>query len=99
MTQDLLDEYRPYYDSEINAAMCRLSESPYFPALAAYVYPTRAPEDVKRQIRAYTTIRALPRRTRDLRNHFRQQPDAPAGCGRYWQIEQNVQNNPWRNGA
>jgi hypothetical protein len=51
------NDYRPYTDSEINAAMCRLSESPYFPALAAYVYPTRAPEDVKRQIRAYTTIR------------------------------------------
>ena len=53
---EVLEEYRPYYDEEINAAMHRIAASPYFPLLAAYAYPDRNPEDVKKQIRAYTTI-------------------------------------------
>ena len=56
MNPQIFNEYRPYYDSEINAAMRRIADSPYFSALAAYVYPTRTPEEVRKQICAYTTI-------------------------------------------
>jgi hypothetical protein len=56
LTPEILEDYRPYYNEEINAAMCRIANSPYFPLLSAYVYPDRSPEEVKKQICAYTTI-------------------------------------------
>ncbi|MDR0872790.1 MAG: acyltransferase [Prevotellaceae bacterium] len=56
LTPEILEDYRPYYDEEINAAMHRIADSAYFPVLSAYVYPERSPEDVKKQICAYTTI-------------------------------------------
>jgi len=56
LSPEILEEYRPYYDEEINAAMHRIAGSSYFPLLSAYVYPDRNPEDVKKQICAYTTI-------------------------------------------
>jgi hypothetical protein len=56
ITHEILEDYRPYYDEEINAAMHRIADSAYFPLLSAYVYPDRSPEEVKKQICAYTTI-------------------------------------------
>ena len=56
LTPEILEDYRPYYNEEINAAMHRIAASPYFPLLSAYVYPDRSLEDVKKQICAYTTI-------------------------------------------
>ena len=56
LAPELLEEYRPYYNEEINAAMCRIADSPYFPVLSAYVYPGRSPEEVRKQICDYTTI-------------------------------------------
>ena len=56
LTPEILEEYRPYCDEEINAAMHRIAASPYFPLLSAYVYPDRNPEDVKKQICTYTSI-------------------------------------------
>ena len=56
ITPEVLEDYRPYYNEEINAAMRRIADSPYFQKLSAYVYPDRSPEDVKKQICAYTTI-------------------------------------------
>jgi hypothetical protein len=50
------DDIRPYYDEEINAAMCRIAGNEYFRMLCDYVYPKRDIEDVKKQICAYTTI-------------------------------------------
>jgi hypothetical protein len=50
------DDLRPYYDSEINAAMQRIADSEYFPQFCAYVYPGRNIDDIKAQIRSYTTI-------------------------------------------
>jgi 1-acyl-sn-glycerol-3-phosphate acyltransferase len=50
------DDIRPYCDGEINAAMRRIAGSEHFPALAAYVYPDKDAEAVRRQICAYTTI-------------------------------------------
>ncbi|GHU68472.1 glycerol acyltransferase [Bacteroidia bacterium] len=53
---EILDDYRPYYNEEINAAMQRIAHSAYFEALSAYVYPGCDPEEIKKQICAYTTI-------------------------------------------
>ena len=39
------DDIRPYYDSEIPAAMQRIVESDFFGLLCTYVYPGRSQED------------------------------------------------------
>ncbi|MDL2221097.1 1-acyl-sn-glycerol-3-phosphate acyltransferase [Parabacteroides sp. OttesenSCG-928-N08] len=56
MRNPAFDDLRPYYDEEINAAMQRIAASEYFPAMTAWVYPDRSPEEVKEMITAYTTI-------------------------------------------
>jgi len=50
------DDLRPYYDEEINAAMCRIAENESFPALAHYVYPEKKMEEVKTILQDITTI-------------------------------------------
>ena len=51
------DDIRPYYDSEINEAMCRIARSEMFPVLANYVYPDCDVEDVRAYIRSLASIR------------------------------------------
>lgn len=51
------DDIRPYYDSEIPAAMQRIADSEHFPLLAQYVYPGQDIERVKALLRQFTTIR------------------------------------------
>lgn len=51
------DDIRPYYDSEIPAAMQRITDSYFFGLLCTYVYPGRNPEDVKRMMLSFRTIR------------------------------------------
>jgi len=51
------DDIRPYYDSEIPAAMQRIADSEHFPLLAQYVYPGQDLERVKALMRQFTTIR------------------------------------------
>ena len=41
------DDIRPYRDDEIPAAMQRIVNDPYFPAVAGYVYPDNTVEEVK----------------------------------------------------
>jgi hypothetical protein len=50
------EKLRPYRDEEIAPAMRRIMESPYFPALAAYVYPDRSIEEVRRLLESFSTI-------------------------------------------
>ncbi|MDR3328015.1 MAG: acyltransferase [Prevotellaceae bacterium] len=50
------DDLRPYYDEEINPAMCRIADSEYFSAISAFVYPGRDVEELKKMICQYTTI-------------------------------------------
>lgn len=57
MRNEKFDDLRPYYDEEIPAAMSRIADSCYFPALAAFVYPGQKVEEVKQRIRSYTSIR------------------------------------------
>jgi len=50
------DDIRPYYDEEIPAAMKRISEDPYFPLLAQYVFPELTLDQVMQQFAGFRTI-------------------------------------------
>ncbi|MFH0866404.1 MAG: acyltransferase [Bacteroidota bacterium] len=41
------EEIRPYHDSEINAALKRIAESPFFPPVSQFVFPEKSVEEVK----------------------------------------------------
>jgi len=51
------DDIRPYRDNEIPAAMKRIAESKYFPAIAEFAYPNQNIEEVRKIITNYTDIR------------------------------------------
>ena len=51
------DDIRPYFDSEIPAAMERIVNSDFFGLLCTYVYPGKNPEDVKKMMLSFQTIR------------------------------------------
>ena len=51
------DDIRPYYDSEIPAAMQNIVNSNFFGLLCTYVYPGRNPEEVKEMMLSFRTIR------------------------------------------
>lgn len=53
----IFDDIRPYYDSEVPAAMQHIAESEVFPLLASYVFPDEAVEDVRRRVAAYRNTR------------------------------------------
>lgn len=50
------DDIRPFYDSEIPAAMQRIADSPHFPLLARYVYPGQDIEKVRTLMRQFTNV-------------------------------------------
>ena len=50
------DDIRPFYDSEIPAAMQRIADSPHFPLLAQYVYPGQDIEKVRNLMRQFTNV-------------------------------------------
>ncbi|MDR1762111.1 MAG: acyltransferase [Bacteroidales bacterium] len=41
MIQELIDEYRPYNDSEVPAALQRIAQDIYFPQIAQFVFPNK----------------------------------------------------------
>ena len=41
------DELRPYYDSEMPAAIRRVAASPYLPAISAFLFPEKPVEEVR----------------------------------------------------
>lgn len=49
------DDIRPYYDSEINAAMRRIAAEPLFPILSRFVFPDRDVQEVGRMLEAIDT--------------------------------------------
>ena len=53
---NIFDDIRPYYDSEISAAMSRIVESPYFPKLASYVFPGSSIDEIKHMISSIDNI-------------------------------------------
>lgn len=56
-TNNMFDDIRPYYDSEIFDAMQRIAQSPTFPLLASYVFPERQVEDIRAMVRSIDNIR------------------------------------------
>ena len=51
------DDIRPYYDEEIPAAMQRIVQSDFFGLLCSYVYPGLNPEDVRKTMLSFRTIK------------------------------------------
>lgn len=56
-TPESFDDIRPYYDSEIPAAMQRIASSHFFSLLCSFVYPGRDPADVRQMMLSFRTIR------------------------------------------
>ena len=52
----MFDDIRPYYDSEISAAMSRIAENPIFPKLSSFVFPETPVEEVKAMIASIDNI-------------------------------------------
>ena len=51
------DDIRPYVDAEIPAAMKRISESEYFPAIAEFLFPEISLSDAQKKLHSYTNIK------------------------------------------
>jgi hypothetical protein len=51
------DDIRPYVDAEIPAAMKRIVESEYLPAIAKFIFPDKELSEVQKILRGYTNIR------------------------------------------
>ena len=56
MENTQFDDIRPFYDSEIPAAMQRIADNPHFPLLAQYVYPGQDIEKVRALMRQFTNV-------------------------------------------
>jgi len=56
MKNEVLDDLRPYYNEEIASAMHRIADSEHFPALFSYAFPNREIEEVRNEVRTYTSI-------------------------------------------
>lgn len=56
-TPNQFDDIRPYYDSEIPAAMQNIVQSNFFGLLCTYVYPDRNPADVRQMMLSFRTVR------------------------------------------
>ena len=51
MNDTSFDDIRPYYDREINAAMCRIANNPLIQYIADFIYPDVDLETVKEMFR------------------------------------------------
>ena len=51
------DDIRPYVDAEIPAAMQRIAESPYLPAIAEFLFPDKSLDEVQALVRSFANIR------------------------------------------
>ena len=50
------DDIRPYTDDEIPAAMARIAESAYLPALAKFVFPEKKTDEIKSLLQSFKSI-------------------------------------------
>ncbi len=50
------DDIRPYYDSEIPAAMSRIAVSEAFPLISTWIYPNRNLEEIREMVRGFKKI-------------------------------------------
>ena len=54
--ENRFDDIRPYYDSEINAAMNRIADDPLFPVLSSFVFPGQPVEEIRKMVRGIDCI-------------------------------------------
>lgn len=57
MDHGLFDDIRPYMDAEVPDAMKRIASSDFFALMAAYVFPERSVEEVRKMVASITTVR------------------------------------------
>lgn len=57
MRNPIFDDIRPYYEEEIPAAMQRITESPFFPLIASFVYPDEDLDIVRKRVTGFKTVR------------------------------------------
>ena len=57
MLNTKFDDIRPYVDEEIPAAMKRIAESEYFPAIARFVFPEKELTEAQKMLHSYNSIR------------------------------------------
>lgn len=53
----MFDGIRPYFNSEIPAAMNRIAADPLFPVLAGYVFPGRDVEELREMVRGISSVK------------------------------------------
>lgn len=51
------DDLRPYYDSEIPAAIGRVAASPYLPAISTFLFPQKPVEELRSVLQRSSTVR------------------------------------------
>ena len=56
---DTFDDIRPYNDAEMQEAIIRITDSPAFASVAAYVYPDIPLHQVRQRLRSITTVDEL----------------------------------------
>jgi hypothetical protein len=57
------DDIRPYFDTELPAAMARIADSEYFSVLSKFVFPNKDISEVQQMIRNYTNTDDFQRET------------------------------------
>ena len=50
------DDLRPYYDSEIPAAVQRVADSPYLPAISSFLFPQKPVDEMRQLLQKTQTI-------------------------------------------
>ena len=59
MTTNLFDDIRPYYDSEIPAAINRIAQWELIPQILRFIYPKETVNDTMERLRAVKTVKEL----------------------------------------
>lgn len=63
------DDIRPYYESEIPAAMKRIAADPMFPKLSAFVFPDKDVEEMRQMVSGLTTVADFQHKVMNEFNH------------------------------
>lgn len=58
----MFEDIRPYYDTEISAAMLRIVDNPYFPKLASFVFPGTPIDEIRSMISSIDNIHDFQRK-------------------------------------
>ncbi|GHT34884.1 acyltransferase [Bacteroidia bacterium] len=65
MTQEILDDYRPYYDSEVPAAVQRIAQDLYFQQIAHYLFPEKDLSSFVEEFKKIKTVKEFQEKIMD----------------------------------